>query len=48
MTIPIFFVGDEFEKGCKLSSISILDIAPTIANVMGFPIPREWEGKSLI
>ncbi len=27
---------------------SIMDIAPTIATVMGIPLPRDWEGESLV
>jgi len=48
MTIPMFFVGPEFEPGKTLSGISLLDIAPTIAQIMGVPVPREWEGRSLV
>jgi len=48
MTIPMFFFGKAFDGGKELNSISILDIAPTIAKVMEVPIPREWEGKSII
>ena len=48
MTIPMFFVGKEFEPGKAIENASILDIAPTIAKIMGVPVPREWEGKALI
>ena len=48
MTIPMFFVGPDFEPGKKLSDIGLLDIAPTIADIMGVPVPREWEGKSVV
>ena len=48
MVIPMFFMGPEFEKNKKISGVSLLDIAPTIANVMGVPIPREWEGESIV
>ena len=48
MTIPMFFYGPEFEAGKELSGISILDIAPTIADILNVPKPREWEGKSLL
>ncbi len=48
MTIPMFFCGDNFEKEKALENISILDIAPTILDVMGFTPPREWEGKSIL
>ncbi len=47
MTIPMFFTGKEFAPGRELENVSILDIAPTIADVMGVAKPREWEGESL-
>ena len=47
MTVPIFFMGKRFEAGRKLSGVRTLDIAPTIADVMGVPCAPEWEGKSL-
>ena len=48
MTIPMFFYGDCFTQGEELENVSILDIAPTIADVMSAHTPREWEGKSLV
>ncbi|MBE5786284.1 MAG: hypothetical protein E7324_01955 [Clostridiales bacterium] len=48
MTIPMFFMGKEFAPGKELNGVSILDLAPTIARVLGVPAVREWEGKSLI
>jgi len=48
MTIPMFFIGDMFEKGKDLGEISITDIAPTIADIIGVPKAKEWEGRSLI
>lgn len=47
MTVPMFFIGPDFGKGTELSGVSILDIAPTVAEVMGFAPEKEWEGKSL-
>lgn len=47
MTIPMFFCGKDFEQEKELENVSILDIAPTIADVMGIVTSREWEGKSL-
>ena len=47
MTIPMFFCGDDFAQNNKIENVSILDIAPTIADIMGVNVPREWEGKSL-
>jgi len=48
MTIPMLFIGEDFEKGRVLSEASLLDIAPTVAEIMNVPTPREWEGKSII
>ena len=45
MTIPMFFIGEDFEPGKKLEGVTILDIAPTVAAVMGISPAPEWEGK---
>lgn len=47
MTIPLFFLGDEFTPGKELSGLSLLDIAPTVTSVMGIPAVAAWEGKSV-
>ncbi len=47
MLIPILFIGEDFEKGRVLQNVSLLEIAPTIAHIMGIPAPREWEGRSI-
>ena len=47
-TIPMFYVGPQFEAGTRFSGGSILDIAPTIAKLMGAEPADEWEGKSVI
>ena len=47
MTIPMFFIGPDFEPGKKLTGVSLLDIAPTIAHIMGVPAAREWEGRPI-
>ena len=47
MTIPMFFLGKEFTPGKAIENVSILDLAPTIAKIMGVPAAREWEGKPL-
>ena len=46
-TIPMFFIGDDFEKGKEIDGVSITDIAPTVAQIMGFPPEKEWEGSSV-
>lgn len=48
MTIPMIFYGPQFVPGKELSGVSILDIAPTIADIIGVEPAREWEGKSLL
>ena len=47
MTIPMFFIGPDFEENNEIADVSILDIAPTIAAVMGMPPEKEWEGKAI-
>lgn len=48
MTIPMFYIGKQFEAGTRFTGGSILDIAPTIAKLMGVKAPREWEGKAVL
>ena len=48
MTIPMLFVGPDFEEGKQLKNITLLDIAPTITQIMGIGSPREWEGKPIV
>lgn len=48
MTIPMFFLGDMFEAGQALDGVTILDLAPTVAKIMGVPFAPEWEGKPLV
>lgn len=47
-TIPMFYFGKQFEAGKRFFGGSILDIAPTIATIMGVDVPREWEGKPVV
>ena len=47
MTIPMFFIGERFTPGRQLSDVTMLDITPTIADVMEILPADEWEGKSL-
>ena len=48
MTIPMFFLGEPFEAGKELHGVSLLDLAPTIAHIMGVSAAPEWEGKVLV
>lgn len=46
MTIPLFFYGKNFPKGKIIEDdISLLEIAPTIAKLLGLSAEPEWEGK---
>jgi len=47
MTIPMFFHHSSFSEE-KLEEASILDIAPTIAKLIGVRAPADWEGVSRI
>ena len=47
MTIPMFFWGDGFAQGTQMDNISLLDIAPTVASLMGVVPEKEWEGRAL-
>jgi len=44
MTIPMLFCGRRFKKGEALSSLSIKDVAPTVAALLDVPTASEWEG----
>lgn len=48
MTIPLFFYGKSFRAGEITGTLSLLDIAPTIAKMMGIDPEPEWEGRSVI
>ena len=48
MTVPLFLYGPVFEGGKQIENTSLLDIAPTIADIMGIEPEREWMGRSLV
>ncbi len=48
MTIPVFLHGEAFAAGQVLEGICILDIAPTVTDLLDIPSVPEWEGKSLL
>lgn len=48
MTIPFFFYGPMFEAGKEIAGVSLLDIAPTIADIMGVEPEGDWEGRSVL
>lgn len=43
----MFFWGDGFAQGVQMENISLLDIAPTVASLMGVSPEKEWEGRAL-
>ena len=47
MTVPFFFYGKEFDTGELQAEISLLDVAPTIAKLMGISPDAEWEGSPI-
>lgn len=48
MIIPLFFYGKDFKAGELTEELSLLNIAPTIAKLMGIEADRDWEGSSVI
>ncbi len=49
MNIPILLISDQI-KTLKQANrdISILDIAPTITDLIGIPSDKDWEGESFV
>jgi len=48
LTIPWLVSGPGIRQGHQIaSSISIVDTAPTVAHVLGLPIPPQWTGKAV-
>lgn len=47
MTIPLFIKGENFPENKVIENASILDIAPTIVDILGVKKDSDWEGKSL-
>ena len=48
MTIPIFLRHSSIAPGRLPDGATILDIAPTIAALLGVPADPDWEGKPLV
>ena len=47
MTIPMFFYGKDIKAGEISGEVSIMDITPTVADIIDVKKPKSWEGKSL-
>jgi predicted AlkP superfamily pyrophosphatase or phosphodiesterase len=48
MTVPLIISSKKIRPGELVPPVSILDIAPTAASLMGLDVPNEWVGKSLV
>ena len=49
MTIPLFIIGEGYEAGKVLNfDVSILDVTPTIADILDVEKKAYWEGNSLV
>ena len=48
MIIPVILCGKNFEQGKEIDNVSLIDIAPTVATLMGAEPDEEWEGTSLV
>ncbi len=48
MLIPLFFIGKDIKQDYEIKSANIIDIAPTITELMNIPPDEDWEGKSLL
>lgn len=48
MTIPILILGRTTASGQEVGPASILDIAPTVASLLGLPSNKDWEGTCLL
>ena len=48
MTIPQFYYGKKFTAGKEYTNVSILDVAPTISDILGIGTQPEWDGTSIL
>lgn len=49
MNIPILMTGPRINQGKNLGDgVSILDVAPSILQILKVPAPKDWEGKTLL
>jgi arylsulfatase A-like enzyme len=47
--VPLLLVGPGFEAGLRVAQpVSLLDVAPTILDLLGAPAPARFEGSSLV
>ncbi|MBQ7875424.1 MAG: alkaline phosphatase family protein [Oscillospiraceae bacterium] len=48
MTIPLFVKTDREIDFAEFENANIIDIAPTVCDIIGVPSSKEWKGKSLL
>ena len=48
MLIPLYAIGNYFEKGNKLDNLSMLNVAPTVLKLLNVTPPKSWQGKSIL
>lgn len=48
MTIPLFVITDHEISSENFENANIIDVAPSICDIIGVPHSKEWKGKSFI
>lgn len=48
MTIPVLLLNTDLPAGKTVKNYNIMDIAPTVAALIGIEKPLEWQGKNLV
>ncbi len=48
MTVPLFINTDYEINSEQFENANIIDVAPTVCDIVGIPCSKEWNGKSLI
>jgi len=46
--IPMFILDNQQSRYQRNSNVSIMDVAPTVLDRLGLPIPALWKGESLL
>ena len=48
MTVPVLLLNTGLPAGETVAQYNIMDVAPTVAALVGVEKPLEWQGKSLV
>ncbi len=46
--VPLIFMGDGIEPGASPTSARTVDLAPTVARLLGLPVPEDLDGRVLL